>query len=175
MHFAVDVLASDLKDQRRAPRDELRHRVRRAGFAGRQADRRCRPGSPRATRTAAWRDYAERLIELSKAMEERSRRVQADSAARRLKRRVAPRGGRFHRLRLDSRCAQTRQYAAPFRGRSGRRDAEAARIQVEKFGGIPKRPTGADCKSAGLRLRWFESTSLHQLHSVTRRWTEVGA
>ena len=32
-----------------------------------------------------------------------------------------------------------------------------------KFGGIPKRPTGADCKSAGLRLRWFESTSLHQL------------
>ena len=33
------------------------------------------------------------------------------------------------------------------------------------FGGIPKRPTGADCKSAGLRLRWFESTSLHQLQS----------
>ena len=31
-------------------------------------------------------------------------------------------------------------------------------------GGIPKRPTGADCKSAGLRLRWFESTSLHQFH-----------
>ena len=25
-----------------------------------------------------------------------------------------------------------------------------------------KRPTGADCKSAGSRLRWFESTSLHQ-------------
>lgn len=31
-----------------------------------------------------------------------------------------------------------------------------------RIGGIPKRPTGADCKSAGLRLRWFESTSLHQ-------------
>src|SRR5205814_718605 len=31
------------------------------------------------------------------------------------------------------------------------------------FGGIPKRPTGADCKSAGVRLRWFESTSLHQI------------
>jgi hypothetical protein len=30
-------------------------------------------------------------------------------------------------------------------------------------GGIPKRPTGADCKSAGSRLRWFESTSLHQI------------
>src|SRR5690348_7037837 len=33
-------------------------------------------------------------------------------------------------------------------------------------GGIPKRPTGADCKSAGLRLRWFESTSLHHHRSA---------
>ena len=38
--------------------------------------------------------------------------------------------------------------------------------QHESAGGIPKRPTGADCKSAGLRLRWFESTSLHQFHVV---------
>ena len=30
-------------------------------------------------------------------------------------------------------------------------------------GGVPKRPTGADCKSAGLRLRRFESYPLHQL------------
>ena len=42
-------------------------------------------------------------------------------------------------------------------------------------GGIPKRPTGADCKSAGLRLRWFESTSLHQFdpfadHVLTRKF-----
>ena len=40
-------------------------------------------------------------------------------------------------------------------------------------GGIPKRPTGADCKSAGLRLRWFESTSLHQFQEVQeslQRW-----
>ena len=35
-------------------------------------------------------------------------------------------------------------------------------IESTQSGGIPKRPTGADCKSAGLRLRWFESTSLHQ-------------
>ena len=28
-------------------------------------------------------------------------------------------------------------------------------------GGVPKRPTGADCKSAGLRLRRFESFPLH--------------
>jgi hypothetical protein len=33
-------------------------------------------------------------------------------------------------------------------------------------GEIPKRPTGADCKSAGSRLRWFESTSLHQVRQV---------
>ena len=36
-------------------------------------------------------------------------------------------------------------------------------------GGIPKRPTGADCKSAGLRLRWFESTSLHHIPVTTKR------
>ena len=29
-------------------------------------------------------------------------------------------------------------------------------------GGVPERPKGADCKSAGIRLRWFESTPLHQ-------------
>ena len=29
-------------------------------------------------------------------------------------------------------------------------------------GGIPKWPTGADCKSAGATLRWFESASHHQ-------------
>jgi hypothetical protein len=28
-------------------------------------------------------------------------------------------------------------------------------------GRIPKWPTGADCKSAGLRLHWFESSSYH--------------
>src|SRR5690606_7130428 len=32
-------------------------------------------------------------------------------------------------------------------------------------GGVPKRPTGADCKSAGLRLRRFESYPLHHLSS----------
>jgi hypothetical protein len=29
------------------------------------------------------------------------------------------------------------------------------------FGRLPKWPTGADCKSAGLRLRWFESSTYH--------------
>src|SRR5579883_3452549 len=33
-------------------------------------------------------------------------------------------------------------------------------------GRIPKWPTGADCKSAGLRLHWFESNSYH--HFFTR-------
>src|ERR1700738_2705106 len=30
------------------------------------------------------------------------------------------------------------------------------------FGGLLKWPTRADCKSAGLRLRWFESITHHQ-------------
>src|SRR5687767_2074103 len=38
----------------------------------------------------------------------------------------------------------------------------ATRIRGSFFlGGVPKRPTGADCKSAGLRLRRFESFPLH--------------
>ena len=40
----------------------------------------------------------------------------------------------------------------------------ATRIRGSFFpGGVPKRPTGADCKSAGLRLRRFESFPLHHL------------
>ena len=34
-------------------------------------------------------------------------------------------------------------------------------VNIDLFGKIPKRPTGADCKSAGLRLRRFESCSSH--------------
>ena len=30
------------------------------------------------------------------------------------------------------------------------------------YGQIPEWPKGADCKSVGLRLRWFESIPLHQ-------------
>ena len=33
-------------------------------------------------------------------------------------------------------------------------------------GGVPKRPNGADCKSAGLCLRWFESNRPHSTHRV---------
>ncbi len=36
-------------------------------------------------------------------------------------------------------------------------------LKVEAAGRIPKWPTGADCKSAGLRLRQFESDSYHHL------------
>ena len=31
-----------------------------------------------------------------------------------------------------------------------------------EHGGLPERSKGADCKSAGLCLRWFEPTTLHQ-------------
>jgi hypothetical protein len=37
-------------------------------------------------------------------------------------------------------------------------------LLIGSVGRIPKWPTGADCKSAGLRLRWFESSSYH--HSL---------
>ena len=32
---------------------------------------------------------------------------------------------------------------------------------VQWNGGMPERPKGADCKSAGISLRWFEPISLH--------------
>jgi hypothetical protein len=31
------------------------------------------------------------------------------------------------------------------------------------IGGVPEWPNGADCKSAGVRLRWFESIRPHSL------------
>ena len=31
------------------------------------------------------------------------------------------------------------------------------------LGGVPERPNGADCKSAGVCLRWFESIRPHSL------------
>ena len=34
------------------------------------------------------------------------------------------------------------------------------------YGKIPEWPNGADCKSAGLRLRWFESISSHFMTPV---------
>ena len=52
-------------------------------------------------------------------------------------------------------------------------DPGSARVLTRNFGGIPKRPTGADCKSAGLRLRWFESTSLHQFYELQDSFAEV--
>ena len=33
------------------------------------------------------------------------------------------------------------------------------------YGQIPEWPNGADCKSAGLRLRWFESIFAHDSYS----------
>ena len=36
-------------------------------------------------------------------------------------------------------------------------------------GRLPKWPTGADCKSAGLRLRWFESITYHQPSPAAKR------
>jgi hypothetical protein len=37
-----------------------------------------------------------------------------------------------------------------------------ALVPASRFGGVPEWLKGADCKSAGVRLRWFESNPLHQ-------------
>ena len=39
----------------------------------------------------------------------------------------------------------------------------------EGLGEVPERPKGADCKSAGVSLRWFESTPLHHPAPTTRK------
>src|SRR5439155_21689877 len=43
------------------------------------------------------------------------------------------------------------------------RDLQSSTLGPNSPGRIPKWPTGADCKSAGLRLRWFESIFYHHL------------
>ena len=35
---------------------------------------------------------------------------------------------------------------------------------INHYGGLPEWPKGAGCKPAGLRLRWFESNTLHPPH-----------
>ena len=40
---------------------------------------------------------------------------------------------------------------------------------VGSAGRLPKWPTGADCKSAGLRLRWFESITYHHFEGGQSR------
>ena len=43
------------------------------------------------------------------------------------------------------------------------------------YGGVPERSMGADCKSAGERLRRFESFPHHGRTGVARRWLETGS
>ena len=40
-----------------------------------------------------------------------------------------------------------------------------ALVPASQRGGVPEWLKGADCKSAGVRLRWFESNPLHQAES----------
>lgn len=35
-------------------------------------------------------------------------------------------------------------------------------LTSSNYGWVPKRPKGTDCKSVGIRLRWFEPTPIHQ-------------
>jgi hypothetical protein len=45
------------------------------------------------------------------------------------------------------------------------RDGGLALVPASRRGGVPEWLKGADCKSAGVRLRWFESNPLHQASS----------
>jgi hypothetical protein len=45
-----------------------------------------------------------------------------------------------------------------------------ALVPASRRGGVPEWLKGADCKSAGVRLRWFESNPLHQEPAVFRRF-----
>ena len=66
---------------------------------------------------------------------------------------------------------RSRQASRPERpGRSS--DSPAGRHPHRgcwRCGGMPERPKGADCKSAGVRLRRFESFSLHHFNRPVRR------
>ena len=44
----------------------------------------------------------------------------------------------------------------------GRREHDSVLYSPVRRGGVPEWLKGADCKSVGLRLRWFESSLLHQ-------------
>src|SRR5205823_12602357 len=56
---------------------------------------------------------------------------------------------------IEERCTEAERSAVEL--------TELHKTRNAHDGGMPERPKGADCKSAGLRLRRFESFSLHQL------------
>src|SRR5882672_4731059 len=51
------------------------------------------------------------------------------------------------------------------------RDLQSSTLGPNSPGRLPKWPTGADCKSAGLRLRWFESITYHHFPVFELRFT----
>ena len=95
---------------------------------------------------------------------------------------------RIHAIGIKS-CMYPHSMHAPLRGASIEREAFHATSQHAPFdrvqalpynatrrclqrayrGSVPKWPTGADCKSAGLRLRWFESSPAHHRTVNNRR------
>src|SRR5580693_1440454 len=49
---------------------------------------------------------------------------------------------------------------------SGAKGSGLITVRLNRSGRLPKWPTGADCKSAGLRLRWFESITYHHFKNL---------
>ena len=77
---------------------------------------------------------------------------------------VLPRtpGALTHRALCErSRSTHVAAIAPSSTGRD-RLDARKPAIVRVRLGGVPEWLKGADCKSVGLRLRWFESSLLHQ-------------
>src|SRR6202012_6102353 len=58
---------------------------------------------------------------------------------------------------------RTRRTASNARVDSG---GDLVLVPAARRGGVPEWLKGADCKSAGVRLRWFESNPLHQLETM---------
>ncbi len=56
-----------------------------------------------------------------------------------------------------------------WRGPAQRRDMHGVLYSAVRRGGVPEWLKGADCKSVGLRLRWFESSLLHQARTWVLR------
>ena len=144
-------------------------------FVGRGRDLGLRPaGSARRSAQAPW-------MRLCSGSSARTRvgfsRVRAEDPERSPACRRATRC-RWNRLRVDGRRSPPGPWPARARWPVQPRPTvcidtaapapENTRLSVR--GGVPKRPTGADCKSAGLCLRRFESFPLHQCESRGEAW-----
>ena len=75
-------------------------------------------------------------------------------------------GARPDRVRRGARRRLLRPVPALSRAPTAHRCPATAASRSAKRGGLPERPMGADCKSAAVMLRGFESLTRHYDHRV---------